>query len=49
MPETIKPEQWSVQNQQLTHHSTQGEDTSHTCAADMEQISIWLAKNTGNE
>ena len=22
---------------------------SDTCAADMEQISIWLANNTGNE
>ena len=48
MPDTIKPEQWPVQSQS-TNRKCKGDTTSDTCAAEMKQISIWLANKTGNK
>ena len=48
-PETIKPKQWPVQSAQPTHCKCKGDDTSDTCAAVIEQISIWLANKAGNK
>ena len=48
MSDTIKLEQWPVQSQ-LTHHKFKGDKTGDTCAADMKQISIWLANKAGNK
>ena len=48
MPETIKTEQGPAQCQP-THRKCKGDETNDTCAADMKQISIWLANNAGNK
>ena len=48
MQDTIKPEQWSVQSQPM-HRKFKGDETGGTCAADIKQISIWLANKTGNK
>ena len=48
MPDTIKPEQCPVQSQP-THRKDKGDKTSDTCAADMKQISIWLANKAHNK
>ena len=48
MPDTIKLKQWHVQGQP-THHEFKGDKTDDTCAADMKEISIWLANNAGNK
>ena len=42
MPDTIKAEQQPVQSQ-LTHRKCKGHKTGDTYAADIKQISIWLA------
>ena len=48
MPDIIKLEQLPVQSQP-THRKCKGAETGDTCAADMKQISIWLASKAGNK
>ena len=48
MPNTIKLEQWPVQSQPA-HRKCKGDKTGDTCAADIKQISIWLANMAGNK
>ena len=48
MPDTIKLKQWPVESQP-THHQFKGDKTGNTCAADMTEISIWLANKAGNK
>ena len=48
MSDTRKPEQWLVQSQP-THRKCKGDKIDDTCAADMKQISISLAKKAGNK
>ena len=48
VPDTIKPEQWPVQSHP-TYHKCKGDETGDACAADMKQISIWLANKGGNK
>ena len=48
MPDTIKPEQWPVQSQS-THRKCKGDKTSDKWAADMKQVSIWLANKARNK
>ena len=48
VPDTIKPKQCPVQSQP-THRKDKGDKTSDTCAADMKQISIWLANKAHNK
>ena len=48
MPDTIKPEQWPVQSQP-THRKCKGDKTGDKWAADMKQVSIWLANKARNK
>ena len=47
MPDITKPEQ-PVQNLP-TQRKCKGDETSDTCAPDMKQIGIWLARKAGNK
>ena len=44
----MKLEQWPVQSQS-THRKCKGDKTCDICAADMKQISVWLANKVGNK
>ena len=46
MPDIIKLEQWPVESQPA-HHKCKEDETGDTCAAEMKQISIWLARKAG--
>ena len=48
MPEIIKLEQWPVQSQPA-HCKCKWDKNSDTCAADINQISIWLANKARNK
>ena len=48
VPDTIKSEQSPVQSLP-TLRKCKGSKTGDTCAANMKQISIWLAKKAGNK
>ena len=48
MPDIIKPEQWPVQSQS-THCKCKGNKAGDKCAAEMKQISVWLASKVGNK
>ena len=48
VPDTKKSEQSPVQSQP-THRKCKGNKTGDTCAANMKQISIWLANKAGNK
>ena len=44
----MKSEQWPDQSQP-TQPKFKGDKTVDTCAADMKQITIWLANKSGNK